>query len=290
MIDFTECVEELNSYKGSEKKKTLIYDNKRFLVKFPDPIREKNKNISYINNAFSEYVGSNIFKIVGFKTQNTILGMYRYNGKEKIVCGCEDFTTNGTVLYEFENLALSTNPDKKIETELSDIIGVIEESKMIDANVTKEKFWDMFIIDALIGNTDRHNGNWGFLLNVKTKEIEFSPIYDCGSCLNPMLEDSEINSFSDVELKNLAINCYSCFRENGKKINYMSYIKNRKNNDVNDAIVRIFKNIKLDEINNFIDEISCMSNVRKDFYKWIISYRYDILKEVYNDIGKEVSD
>ena len=127
-------------------------------------------------------------------------------------------------------------------------------------------------------------------LNVKTKEIEFSPIYDCGSCLNPMLEDSEINSFSDVELKNLAINCYSCFRENGKKINYMSYIKNRKNNDVNDAIVRIFKNIKLDEINNFIDEISCMSNVRKDFYKWIISYRYDILKEVYNDIGKEVSD
>lgn len=35
---------------------------------------EKNKNISYINNAFSEYIGSNIFNIVGFKTQNTILG------------------------------------------------------------------------------------------------------------------------------------------------------------------------------------------------------------------------
>lgn len=60
---------------------------------------DKDKNISYINNAFSEYVGSNIFKIVGFKTQNTVLGMYRYNGKEKIVCGCEDFTTNGNVLY-----------------------------------------------------------------------------------------------------------------------------------------------------------------------------------------------
>ncbi len=43
MIDFTECIEELNSYKGSEKKKTLIYKNKRYLVKFPDPIREKNK-------------------------------------------------------------------------------------------------------------------------------------------------------------------------------------------------------------------------------------------------------
>lgn len=60
MIDFSKATEELKSYKGSEKKKTLIYDNKRYLVKFPDPIREKNKNISYINNAFSEYVGSNI--------------------------------------------------------------------------------------------------------------------------------------------------------------------------------------------------------------------------------------
>lgn len=29
MIDFTECVEELNNYKGSEKKKTLVYDNKK---------------------------------------------------------------------------------------------------------------------------------------------------------------------------------------------------------------------------------------------------------------------
>ena len=53
MIDFTNAMEEFNNYKGSEKKKTLIYNNKKYLVKFPDPIREKNKNISYINNAFS---------------------------------------------------------------------------------------------------------------------------------------------------------------------------------------------------------------------------------------------
>ena len=34
------------------KKKTLIYNGDKYLVKFPDPVREKNKNISYINNAF----------------------------------------------------------------------------------------------------------------------------------------------------------------------------------------------------------------------------------------------
>lgn len=285
MIDFTNAIEEFNNYKGSEKKKTLMYNDKKYLVKFPDPIREKNKNISYINNAFSEYVGSNIFKIAGFKVQNTILGKYNYNGKEKIVCACEDFTDNYNVLYEFENLALSTNPDKKIDTEINDIIEVIEESKkLIDTEEIKQKFWDMFVIDSIIGNTDRHNGNWGFLLNKETGKTEFSPIYDCGSCLNPMFEDEAIEEINETELKNLAINCYSCLKENGKKINYMSYIKEMKNEECNKAIVRVFNSIKIAEIENFIDSISCMSKVRKEFYKELIKQRYNIVKDVYGKI------
>ena len=286
MIDFTNAIEEFNNYKGSEKKKTLIYNNKKYLVKFPDPIREKNKNISYINNAFSEYLGSNIFKMAGFKTQNTILGKFLFNGKEKIVCACEDFTDQEHVLYEFENLALSTNPDKKIETELNDIIEVIEESKMINKEETKEKFWDMFIIDSLIGNTDRHNGNWGFLLNKNTGNAEFSPIYDCGSCLNPMLEDEKIMKINETELKNLAINCYSCIKENGKKINYMTYINKMENKDCNNAIKRVFTKINIEEIKKFIDNIECISNVRKEFYKKIIEQRYKILSKVYKELSR----
>ena len=291
MIDFSEAIEELNSYKGSEKKKTLIFNNKRYLVKFPDPIREKNKNISYINNAFSEYIGSNIFKIAGFRVQNTILGTYNYNGKEKIVCACEDFTDGNHVLYEFESLALSANPDKKIDTELSDIMEVIEEIKkltqinLVIVDDIKENFWNMFIIDSLIGNTDRHNGNWGLLVNTRSNQARFSPIYDCGSCLNPMLEDNQIEKINEVELKNLAINCYSCIKENGKKINYMTYIKSTKNVECNNAINNVYKKINMDEINNFIDKISSITSIRKEFYKKIIGYRYEILKSVYKKLN-----
>lgn len=283
MIDFTNAIEEFNKYKGSEKKKTLIYDSKRYLVKFPDPIREKNKNISYINNAYSEYVGSNIFRIVGFKVQNTILGKYKYNGNDKIVCACEDFTDEENELYEFESIALSSNPDKKIGTEVEDIMEVIQTNKMICSDTSK-MFWKMFIIDALIGNTDRHNGNWGFLINVKTQKIEFSPIYDCGSCLNPLLEDTEIEKLDEIAIKNLAINCYSCLRENGKRINYINYIKKMKNKECNDAIEEIFLDIKINEINKFIDEIEGISNIRKAFYKSIINYRYICIKDVYEII------
>ena len=285
MIDFTNCVEEMNNYKGSEKKKTLIFEDKRYLVKFPDPVREKNKNISYINNSLSEYVGSNIFRLVGFETQETLLGKYKFNGVEKTVCACLDFTDDENELYEFESIALSANPDKKIGTELEDILEILRNSKLFDYNSIQEKFWDMFIIDSVIGNTDRHNGNWGFLVNKKTKKIEFSPIYDCGSCLNPMLEDSDIEKMRVEDFKNIVLNCYSCLKDNNKKINYMTFIKSRKNNECNEALKRMFNKIDIEKIDSFINNISCISDVRKDFYKKIISMRYDILKKVYNELN-----
>ena len=144
----------------------------------------------------------------------------------------------------------------------------------------------MFVVDALIGNTDRHNGNWGFLVNKKTKQVTFAPIYDCGSCLNPMIEDKEIESLNDTELKNLAINCYSCLKEDGKKINYMAYIKGMNNEDCNNAVKEIFSKININEINDFISGISYISEKRKAFYLNIIEQRYTIIKNVYKKIEK----
>lgn len=286
MIDFSTCKEEINKYKGSEKKKTLIYDGKKYLVKFPDPLRQKNKNISYINNAFSEYVGSQIFKIIGFETQKTELGYYIFNGVKKIVCACEDFTTEDNALYEFENLANSTMLDKKVETELEDIIKIIKENaNLINTEETIEKFWDMFIVDCLIGNSDRHNGNGGFLKDKKQGTIKFSPIYDCGSCLNPLLDDEEIEKISEVETKNLILNSYSCIKIKGKKINYAQYISAMENNDCNKALIRIFPKIDLNKIVNMINEIPCMSEIRKKFYINVIEQRYSqILEKTYKKL------
>lgn len=53
MIDFTNCKELLNTYGGSEKKKKIMFNDEVYLLKFPDPIREKNKKLSYINNQYS---------------------------------------------------------------------------------------------------------------------------------------------------------------------------------------------------------------------------------------------
>ena len=40
-IDFTNCLELPCNYGGSEKKKKIMYEGEIYLLKFPDPIREK---------------------------------------------------------------------------------------------------------------------------------------------------------------------------------------------------------------------------------------------------------
>ncbi len=60
-------------------------------------------------------------------------------------------------------------------TELTDILMAMDEQQAIDPDALKKRFWDMFIVDALIGNWDRHNGNWGFLYNSRTEGEDFGP-------------------------------------------------------------------------------------------------------------------
>ena len=47
LIDFTIAKEIVPEYTGSEKKKTMILNNKKYLVKFPDSNRSPKLEISY---------------------------------------------------------------------------------------------------------------------------------------------------------------------------------------------------------------------------------------------------
>ena len=64
----------------------------------------------------------------------------------------------------------------------------------------------------------------------------------------------------------------------------MTYLKQMKNEECNKAIERIFPRINIDEINNFINNIECISNTRKNFYMSIINKRYKIIKKIYNSM------
>ena len=66
----------------------------------------------------------------------------------------------------------------------------------------------------------------------------------------------------------------------------MTYIKEAKNEECNNAIRRLFLNININinKINKFIDDAEGISKIRKEFYKKIIAIRYKMLKDVYRYI------
>ena len=149
-------------------------------------------------------------------------------------------------------------------------------------------FWDMFVIDALIGNYDRHNGNWGVLANKKTGEVKFAPIYDCGSCLYSQLTD---NQMEDILKDKGQINdrIYnrptSTIMNNGKRINYYEFIASMEKQELNEAILRVVPKIKIEKIDLIIKETPFMSKVRKEFYETMLNLRYEkILKDTYQKI------
>ena len=47
--------------------------------------------LSYVTSPLSEYIGSQIYKILGYEVHETILVVCFDGKREKIVCACKDF-------------------------------------------------------------------------------------------------------------------------------------------------------------------------------------------------------
>ena len=69
----------------------------------------------------------------------------------------------------------------------------------------------------------------------------------------------------------------SAIKINDKKINYFEYISSLQNEDCNQALLRIFSKINMQEIYSIIDETPFISEIRKEFYKKIINMRYEMI-------------
>ena len=291
MIDFTNC--EINKFKyygGKNGGKLCIkYIGEDYMIKFPG-MNKGNISMSYSNNCISEYVACHIMETLGLKVQKTLLGTYRIGDKEKIVVACKDFTSQGIVLKQFAELKNSQieTSENGYGTELREILETIENQGIYDVNKLKDFFWDMFIADCLVGNFDRHNGNWGVLIDEVSEKIEIAPIYDNASCLYPQLDDDTMEKImKDKEEMEARVYVFptSAIKINDKKINYFEFISNVENEECNKALKRIYPLIDIEKINKIIEETPYISNIRKEFYKKIINLRYEkIIKYSYQKL------
>lgn len=281
LIDFSKSKLSNIYYGGSEKKLGIIYNNERYMLKF-----QKNTPISRRNNTISEYIGSHIYNLIGIKSHETILGIY----KNENVVACKDFITDEYQFVAFNDVGESSiDVDKeKYQYSYEDIMELLKSNKKItDLDESISFFFEMYIVDALIGNFDRHGANWGFLK--KDNKYYISPVFDNGSCLYPSLTDEEemlkiISNEDEIDLRIYKFPT-SQIKLNGTKSSYYEVISSLQYEEINKALQKIYPLINLEEIFALIDDIPIISDIHKRFYKTMIEKRYDkIIKTSYNKL------
>lgn len=280
MIDFTNCKTFKKMYGGANGNKLCIeYNGDRYMLKFPSKPTKKTE-LSYANGCISEYLACHIYESLNIPVQKTLLGIYNKTGKEKIVVACQDFTDVGIVLQDFGSLKnqIIDSEHQGYGTELSDVLNAIEQQTAVDSQELKERFWQMFVADALLGNFDRHNGNWGFLYNQITDEVTLAPVYDCGSCLYPQADKNMVEKIlNNAGERNTRVYNFptSALKINDKKINYYDFLMQTEDKDCINALLVLCPKINFKTINEIIDNVSCLEEQQKQFYKTMLLERYN---------------
>ena len=277
-MDFTNYPLSNTIYAGSERKIGIIIDGIDYMLKF-----QKESAFGKRYNHFSEYIGSHIFAMIGFETQETYLGSY----KGEQVVACRNFVSSTIQFVPFNDVGESSLEQDKSTYQYSyeDIMQMLRDnSKLANVKETIQLFWDMYIVDALLGNFDRHGANWGFL---KENNIyRPAPVFDNGSCLFPQMTDEDmmqkIIASEEETYKRVYSFPTSQVKLDNNKSSYSEVIRSLRFTECNNALLRIVPRIDLVMINDFIDSMDQITEVHKKFYKHMIKNRYEkILADAY---------
>lgn len=260
------------------------------MLKFPAETRFS-REMSYSNGTVSEYISCHVYKLLGVPVQDTLLGTYTHKGKQKVVVACKDLEKDGYQLKDFASLKNTIIDSARggYGTELSEILLTIDEQQFVSSLALKKFFWDMFVIDALLGNFDRHNGNWGFLINEKLRDVRISPVFDCGSCLFPEMDvglmQRVMEDASELEHR-LYVMPKSAVMQHDKKIGYFDFLRSGTNADCTASLLDIASRINESAINAIVDETPLITETKKMFYKFMLKQRNErILQKAVQEIG-----
>ena len=156
-----------NTTDGRLKKTWIIEKGKRYLLKGG----YKNE----VMQPFNEVLASMICERFGFEHVPYTLMIVN----NRVVSKCECFINTNTELIPAHQILHNISIKEKAYEEY---IKILEYNDIQDA---REKLENMFILDYLILNEDRHLNNFGIIRDVNTlKWLNVSPIFDNGQSFN----------------------------------------------------------------------------------------------------------
>ncbi len=165
-----------NTTDGMLKKAWIIENGTRYLLKGG----YKNE----ILQPFNEVLASEICKRLGFNHVEYTIDIY----KDTVVSKCPCFITKDT---EFITCYQIRNNMKRYDS-IKDYEAYIKKLEEHNIENAREKVENMYILDFLIMNEDRHLNNFGIIRDVNTlKWTDVAPIFDNGQSLNIEYYDEE---------------------------------------------------------------------------------------------------
>lgn len=165
-----------NTTDGMLKKAWIIEDGVRYLL--------KGGYKSEILQPFNEALASEICSRLGFKHVKYTLDIY----KDNVVSKCPCFINKDTEFIPASQIIYGTKKNK-IFLDYENYINILGKNGIENA---REKLENMYILDFLIMNEDRHLNNFGIIRDVNTlKWIDIAPIFDNGMALNISYYDDD---------------------------------------------------------------------------------------------------
>ena len=186
---------------GSEDKFFIEVAGKQYLVK-DSSFNKRRKRTSLA--PFCEHVASTFIRKSGLlECQKTFLGCYDDGSDQspRPVVICENIFCNKEFrpFKELHESSAGTELGNK-EYTYSDVLYVLDKKhnlKGSDFDDFMSWFWKMFLFDAILGNRDRHEGNWGFIKCDGSTRM--APIFDNGSSLFPDVDLSDWKNYDFIQ-------------------------------------------------------------------------------------------
>lgn len=168
-----------NTTDGMLQKGLIIENGKRILV--------KGTYTSSREEPFNEWLASQISKRLGFYYCNYLV---EWTNKTKLISKCENFVSEDEEIISAYDVFKSEKKPNNIN-DYEFYIQILEKHNVLNARKNVE---DMFILDYLMLNTDRHLKNFGVIRNVNTLEwVRTTPIFDTGQSMECDKYLDEIN-------------------------------------------------------------------------------------------------
>ena len=247
-----------NTTDGMLQKGWIIEDGKRKLVKGTYSFSRE--------EPFNEWLASNICKRLGFDYCDYQI---EFNDLAKLISKCDCFINeNQEIVSAYDIFRTKVKPNGINDYEF--YIRILEEQGVPNARKDVE---NMFILDYLIINSDRHMKNFGIIRDVNSlKWLKVTPIFDSGESMQCDKYTDEIN-FN---------RCYGKFFSNPSK-NYEDILKNLK-----DSVKRI--NIsKLDGLSNEYEKLLRTYQNKLDISDTRINKLVDGLNIRINKLGQHIN-